>query len=154
VRVCSVISARLFRRRRRAVDAPLGLLLVLLVLLLSAGSARVATGSVNATGSMAPEWIFAGLWSVARSRGLGLGSLVGFVTAWLLWCDGIRSRHGAHGAEAHSGDCKLCEHAAPERFEAPTLRWRQVFRQCEERELLQRGAESLELGLDVARPRG
>jgi hypothetical protein len=57
-----------------------------------------------------------------------------------------------YGTEAQGGDSKLCQHAAPERLEASTLRWRQVFRQREERQLLQRGSESLELGLDVPCP--
>jgi hypothetical protein len=77
-------------------------------------------------------------------------SLIGLVTAWLLRCDG--RRHGGYGAQAQGGDSKLFEHAAPERLEASALRWRQVLRQREEREILQRRAESFQLGLDVARP--
>lgn len=57
-----------------------------------------------------------------------------------------------HDAEVQSGDSKLCEHAAPERFEASALRWRQVLGQREERELVQGSTESFELGLDVPRP--
>jgi hypothetical protein len=130
------------------------LLLLLLSLLLAAGCGRVATDSVGATGAIASGGIVGGIWAVDRSRGFASGSLVGFVTAWLLWCDGIRSRHGAYGAEAQSSDCKLCEHAAPERFEPSALRWRQVFRQREERELVQGGAEPFQLSIDVTRPRG
>jgi hypothetical protein len=94
-----------------------------------------------------------GAFSVlARSRRFASVSLVAFVTAGLLWCDGIRGRYGGYDAEAQAGDSKLCQHAAPERLEASTLRRRQVFRQREERELVQRGAESLELSFDVPSP--
>jgi hypothetical protein len=65
---------------------------------------------------------------VACSRGLGSVSLVGFVTAWLLGCDGIGSRHRVRSAEAHGGDSKLFEYATPERLETSALRRRQVLR--------------------------
>jgi hypothetical protein len=129
-------------------------LLRLLWWLLAAGSVRIVAGSVGCADSMVLAGIVGGSGLVAScSRGFAWGSLVCFVMAWLLGCNGIRLRHGARGAKAQSGDSKLCEHASPECFEASALWWRQVIRQGEERERLQGGAESFELCLDVPRSR-
>jgi hypothetical protein len=96
--------------------------------MLAVGPARLAAGSAGGVPWVAAGGIVGRFSVVACSRGLGSVSLVGFVTVWLLECDGIGSRHRARGAEAQGGDSKLFEHATPERLEASALRRRQVFR--------------------------
>ena len=103
-------------------------MLRLLWWLLAAASFRSVAGSIGVADSMVLAGGVGGSGLMARSMGIAWGSLVCFVTAWLLGCNGVRRWHGAHGAEAQSGDSKLFEHAAPECFEASALWWRQVIR--------------------------
>jgi hypothetical protein len=117
-------------------------------------------GSIVVTGSLADSGRCARAGGVAvDGSGLALGvsewlsgGFGGLDTIWLRLGHGVGGGWGMRDAQARGGGAELREHAPPERLEAPTLGRREVGWQAEAGELVQGGAEPLELGLERARP--